>query len=605
MAKVKQLPNREQVPIEHTWDLGKLFADDEAWEREFTATEKRIPRFAKFAGTLGTDAESLAKCLKFDSDFDRRCDRLGAYAYLKAAQDQGNATYQRMVGRYQHLATRAAEAAAFIRPELLAIPERRMKRMLQDPKLSLYRLSLDRILRYRPHTLSDREEKLLAMQGEMASTASKAFRQLLDVDLRFGEVTDSEGKRVELTNSNFGELLRSPDRAVRKEAFHRYYDAFEGHRHTLAATLQGSIHKDVYQARVRGYKSSLQRALFADDVPETVYDNLISTVRRHLPAVHRYYDVRRRALKLREIRHYDTYTPIVSQVESRFEWDQAVETVIASLAPLGERYVSVLSEGLRGRWCDRYPNRGKQSGAFSYGTYDGLPYILMNYHPTVLNDLFTLAHEAGHSMHSWFSIERQPYEYHSYSIFVAEVASTFNERLLSRHLLREATDERLKALLISNEIDDIRGTIVRQTMFAEFEKAAHAMAEAGEPLTVEALRGTYRKLLDDYFGPDFAIDDALSLECLRIPHFYRSFYVYQYATGLSAAVALSRRVTDGGRGELDDYLNFLSAGCSKFPLELLRDAGVDMTGPEPIDAAMQLFAARVEELETLLRSIRH
>lgn len=600
MSKSNKLPTRAQVALADTWDLGVLFESDEAWESAFGEAEKSIGKFAKFKGTLGDSPESLAKCLNFDADVDRRLDRLGNYAYLKSAEDQGNGTYQRMTGRYQNLATRAAEAASFIRPELLALSDKKIEEFLRSKKLAPLKLAIERILRYKPFTLSDREEQLLAMQGEMAGTASRVFRQLLDVDLKFESILNEKGKPVELTNSNFTTLLRSTDRKVRKDAFHTYYKSFESHKNTLSATLQGSLQADVYRARARGYGSSLDQALFGDDVPRSVYENLIATVRSQLPTVHHYYELRRKILKLREIHHYDCYCPLISSTKSKYTWDTAVDVICHALQPLGQDYLGVLEQGLRGRWCDRYPNQGKQSGAFSYGTYDGEPYIMMNFHPNQLNDVFTLAHEAGHSMHSYYSCKNQPYLYHSYTIFVAEVASTFNERLLNHHLLGQAKDKKLQAFLICNEIDDIRSTIVRQTMFAEFEKITHEMVERGEPATVESLRKVYGELLRDYFGEKFAVDEELSLECLRIPHFYRGFYVYKYATGLSAAIALSERVLQGGQQELDDYLGFLSGGCSKMPLALLKDAGVDMTVPGPIEAAMKRLNTQVQALESLM-----
>ncbi len=600
MSRIRSLPNRSKVKVGDTWDLSSLFTDDDAWERAFKKFERQVPKFEKHRGKLGESAKELAACLKFDSDLDRIAERLGTYAFLKTTEDQTNSDYQRMMGRFQNVAVRASEAASFIRPEILAIPKRKLDEFLANKALKHYRLSLERLLRYKKHTLSKKEEQLLAMQGEMAQAAGKAFRQLVDADLKFGNVKDEKGERIELSNSTLSQLMISPKRSVRKAAFHQYYEQFTGHENTLAATLSGSIQKDVYYARARSYDSALGSALYADNVPSAVYDNLISSVRSNLPAVHHYYDVRRRKMKLRDIHHYDTYVPILSELSVKHSWKQAVKIVIKSLAPLGSDYGQVLEKGLNGRWADRYPNRGKQSGAFSCGTYDGDPYILMNYKPEVVDDVFTLTHEAGHSMHSHYSAKHQPFEYYNYTIFVAEVASTFNEQLLSRHLMAGARDDKERAYLINREIDGIRATIVRQTMFAEFEKITHAMAEAGEPLTVQAFKDVYRQLLEAYFGPDFTIDDELSLECMRIPHFYRAFYVYKYATGLSAAIALSKRVVEGGDQELSDYLSFLQGGCSKFPLDLLRDAGVDMEGPEPVDTALSHFGALVEELDSLL-----
>ena len=599
--RTKTLPPRAKVKPADTWDLASLFKSDAEWEAAFKQWEGQIEQYQKFKGHLGDSAEMLAACLRFDASFDRAAERLGVYAYLKTAEDQSNSDYQRMRGRYQHVSTRAGEAASFMRPEILAIPEKTMRQFLAQRELPEWKLALERILRYRPHTLSDKEEQLLAMQGNMAEAANQVFRQLNDADLKWGAVRTEKGERVELGHSSFAAFLRSPKRAVRKEAFHEYYKQYEAHRNSLAAALNGSVQRDVYYAKARGYPSALSQALFADNVPATVYDNLISSVRRGLPAVHRYYALRQRAMKLRDIHHYDTYVPIVSGVERKHTWDQAVKVVVDALSPLGSEYAEELRRGLtEGRWCDRYPNAGKQSGAFSYGTFDGAPYIMMNYQPEVLDHVFTLAHEAGHSMHSFYSARSQPFQYYGYTIFVAEVASTFNEQLLLRHMTARAKSEKEKAYLVNHAIDEIRGTIVRQTMFAEFEKVTHALVEAGEPLTVDTLRKEYRKLLDAYFGPEFVIDPELELECLRIPHFYRAFYVYKYATGLSAAIALSERVTNGGERELNDYLGFLKGGCSKWPLDLLRDAGVDMETGEAVDAAMSRFEQLVGELEELV-----
>tara|TARA_R110002049_G_scaffold4601_5_gene32117 strand:- start:169592 stop:171391 length:1800 start_codon:yes stop_codon:yes gene_type:complete len=594
------LPARKDVNESDRWDLSSLYPNDESWDAEFKKLESRIETYESFRGRLGETAAVLAEALTFDSEFDRAAERLGTYAFLRTTEDQSDSDCQAMKARFQNLAVRAGQAASFMRPELLAIDPDKMAAMMQDDQLELFRLQLERLLRYRPHTLTDNEERILAMQGEMAAAAGNAFRQLNDADLRFGELEDHNGETRELSHATFSQFLISPDRNVRRKAFDQYYEQFSNHENTMAATLTGSIHRDVYYAKVRNFDSSLEAALFPDNVPVDVYDNLITAVRESLPNVHHYLDVRRRKMDLTTIHHYDTYVPILSNIEKHHTWDQATEVLLKSLEPLGSEYLGVLEEGLRGRWADRYPNRGKQSGAFSCGTFDGDPYILMNFKPEVLNDVFTLTHEAGHSMHSWFSARSQPFEYYNYTIFVAEVASTFNEQLLTEYLLSNAADDNERAYLINNELDSIRATVVRQTMFAEFEKRTHEMAEAGEPLTVKSLRSTYRELLDAYFGPEFTIDQKLELECFRIPHFYRAFYVYKYATGLSAAVALSRRVLEGGQAELDDYLKFLSGGCSKDPLDLLRDAGVDMTQPQPVATTLQRFKQLTEELDRLI-----
>ena len=597
---MKMLPKRSEVQAGDTWDLASLFANDAEWEQALAAWEKRIPEFDAFAGTLGSSAERLAECLAFDLEIDRAADRLGTYAHLRASEDTAAAAAQRMMGLFQHAATRAGERASFIQPEIMAIPAEVLSGWLELPVLEPYRLMLDRVVRNRPHVLTEPEEKLLAMQGTFAGTAGKVFRQLTDADMKFGSIVDGKGTEMELSNATFTTLLHDSSPAVRRQAFLQFYGQYEAHANTLAATLSGSNERDAYAAKVRRHPSAVEAALFADNVPLTVYDQLIAAVREHLPTVHRYYDLRRRLLGLDEIHHYDCYVPLVPELEQRHSWDEAVAVIAAALSPLGSDYCNQLEAGLRGRWCDRYPNAGKQSGAFSSGTYDSDPYILMNFQDEVIEHVFTLAHEAGHSMHTRLSAEAQPFQYSGYTIFVAEVASTFNEQLLTRHLMAAASSTKERAAILSREIDAIRATIIRQTMFAEFERISHQTVEAGEPLTLEKIRQIYRELLEAYFGTAFAIDDVLELECLRIPHFYRAFYVYKYATGLSAAIALSKRVSEGGPDELAAYLGFLRGGCSKWPLDLLRDAGVDLETPEPVGLALSRFAELVDELEGLL-----
>ena len=601
MSTVKTLPPRAEVATADQWDLSSLFANDADWEAAFAAWEKQLDGFAKFRGKLADSAEMISALLQFDAAIDRAAERLGNYAFLRTAEDQADSAYQRMKGRFQAAATKAGELASFVRPELMAIDPDTMARYLRSPELEPWRLALDRTLRYRAHTLGPKEEQLLAMQGQMSGAASAIFRQLNDADLKWPLIENERGDKVELGHSSYSAFLHSPERRVRKEAFHTYYAGYESHKNTIAAALNGSVQKDVYYAKARGYPSALESSLFHDNVPVSVYDNLIASVRRNLPAVHKYYDLRRRAMKLDEIHAYDTYVPILSDLDKRHTWDQAVDVVVDSLAPLGTDYTRELRRGMTtARWCDRYPNAGKQSGAFSSGGFDGEPFILMNYQPDVLDHVFTLTHEAGHSMHSYLSAKHQPFQYYNYTIFVAEVASTFNEMLLARHLMARATDDRERAYLINRQLDGIRSTIVRQTMFAEFERVTHQLVEAGEPLTVDTLRTEYRKLLDAYFGPGFVIDKELELECLRIPHFYSAFYVYKYATGLSAAIALAERVTAGGPTELNAYLGFLKGGGSQWPLDLLRGAGVDMATPGPVDAALGYFERLVGELDALL-----
>lgn len=595
------LPARSEVKAADTWNLTPIYADLAAWDSAFAKVSEQLGGYEKFKGRLGEGAGVLREFFEFDEVVSREMDKLGVYASLRASEDQADQTAQRLRGRYSHLATRAGELESWFRPELMALPEATIEKYLKDAGLAPWRLVIERIVRYRPHTLSPGEEKLLAMQGQMSEAAGQVFRQLNDADLKFGSVKDEKGRTVELGHATYSTLLQSPKAEVRATAFAQYYAQYEAHRNTLAAALGGSIHRDVYYARARGFASAREAALFPDNVPVSVYDNLVSAVRKHLPVKHRYYELRRKALGLKKIRFCDTYVPLLSEVKKHHTWEQAVAVVCDSLAPLGGEYVETLRKGLTtDRWSDRYPNKGKSSGAFSSGCFDTAPYIMMNFRPEVLEHVFTLTHEAGHSMHSWYSRRNQPWQTSQYVIFVAEVASTFNEQLLARHLMDNAKSDKERAYLITRQIDAIRATVVRQTMFAEFERDAHAMAEAGEALTVDALRSCYRKLLDAYFGPAFTIDKELELECMRIPHFYRAFYVYKYATGLAAAIALSRKVLDKTPGALDAYLGFLKSGGSKFPLDLLKDAGVDMTTPAPVEAALTQLGELVDELETLM-----
>jgi oligoendopeptidase F len=597
---VKKLPLRSEVNPADTWDLSSFFADDAAWEKSFDAWKKQIEGYSAFKGTLAESAEKLAACFKFDLDAERAGDRLGAYAHLKTTEDQGNSTYQDMMGRFMQTASHAGQIASYIRPEVLAIPADKMEEYLESPALASYKLLLTRMLRFKPHTLGEKEEKLLAMQAEMAQAASQIYHQLNDTDMNFGTVEDEKGQTIELSHGTYSRLLNSPSREVRATAFDTYYKQYEAHAHALAATLNAVVQKDVYYAKARNYPSAREAALFPDNMPVAVYDNLIDSIHRHLPALHRYYEVRRRKMGLPDIHFYDTYVPILAEYQTRHTWDQAVKTIVAALAPLGDEYCRTIGKGIAGRWCDRYENRGKQAGAFSSGCYDSDPVILMNYQPEVLEHVFTLAHEGGHSMHSHYSKKNQPFAYHQYTLFVAEVASTFNEMLLAKYLLAHAADNKQRAYILNRQIDGIRNTVFRQTMFAEFEKQAHASIESGKPLTLDRFKGLYHDLLATYFGPKFTLDAALDLECFRIPHFYRNFYVYKYATGISAAMALVERVTGGGKQELADYLNFLKGGCSKDPLDLLRDAGVDMEKPQSVDNALAKFGKMVEELDALI-----
>jgi oligoendopeptidase F len=592
------IPERKDVAAGDQWDLTPLFDTDQAWEEAFETVQKDLEGYAAYKGRLGESAEVLRTAIAFDLDLSRRLDRLYTYAHLKNDEDQSNQGY---LGRYQRavgLYTRAAELSSFMRPELMAVDENRMAAFLESPELAEYRFYLEKILRLRAHTRSPAEEELLAMSGEMAQTARQVFGQLDNVDLNFGTLADDQGREVELSHGNFTTFLQNPDRDVRRHAFDQYYARYDQHKHTIGAALGGSIKGDLFYARSRSYADCRTAALHGDRMPAAVYDNLITTVRSNLEPLFRYFDFRRQALGLETLHFYDTYVPIVKDIDFQMPYAEAVETCGQALAPLGADYTRTMAEGLNGTWVDRYENRGKRSGAYSSGCYDSPPYILLNYEAGNINSLYTLAHEAGHSMHSLLSCRNQPYVYHNYTIFVAEVASTFNETLLSAHLMtRYRDDPRMRAYLLNREIDNIRATLFRQTMFAEFELAVHRRAETQQPLTLEAFTGIYRELLEVYFGGRLVLDEVLALECLRIPHFYSAFYVYKYATGISAAIALASQVMDGASDARERYLEFLGLGGSRFPLEELKAAGVDMTSPAPIEQAIAHFERLVAELE--------
>lgn len=592
------VPTRDQVPVGDTWDLTLLYATPADWQAAFEKVQRDYAGVAQWKGRVGESAATLRAVLEFDKELSLHIERLGHYASLLTSGDSSSAEHLAREAQFENLLTRIGEATAFVAPEIQAIEDATFDEFLKDPQLAEWVITLRKQRRYKPHTLTANEERLLALGSSALRGHGETFSQLTDVDMVFGKVADENGAERELTQSSYSSFLVKRDGEVRRRAFKAFYAEFDAHKFTVASTLANSIKADVFTARARNYPSAREAALFSDDMPASVYDNLIATVRANLPALHRYYALRRRLLKLDEIHQYDTYVPIVDNIETDIPWDAACDKVLAALAPLGREYTTTLGTGLRGRWCDRYENKGKRSGAFSSSSFGNPPFILMNYKRDVFAEVYTLAHEAGHSMHTWYAQRTQRFQDYNYPIFLAEVASTFNEELLTHHLLAETTDPRMRAYLINRQIDDIRGTIYRQTMFAEFEKLTHAMEEAGEPLTLDSFRATYRGLLDAYFGPDFAIDSELELECLRIPHFYRAFYVYKYATGLSAAVALAQQVLGGG--DVERYLGFLRSGGAKMPLPTLAEAGVDMSQPAPIAAALAVFAQRVEELEKLL-----
>ena len=591
---------RADLPDSDKWDLSHLFADVDKWMEDFSWLQKTYPRISDWKGRLGESAETLAASLDFEKTFDLKIERLYHFASLQLAEDSANPDYLARMGQFQNLMTKISETGSFMTPEIQAIPDDKFAQFLADPALADWNIALKKIRRMKPHVLSEREERLLALGSAALDGYDETFSQLTDVDMKFGVLLDEKGEEKPLTQSSFSSFLVKRDHDLRKRAFHQFYEEFQDHQFTLAASLAYSVKADVFRASARNYPSALEASLFRDDIPVAVYDGLISAVRKNFAPLFRYYELRRRVLGLAELHQYDTYVPLVAEIESHVSFDEAIETILSAFEPLGSEYTAALAEGLRGRWCDRYETKGKRSGAFSSGSFGAPPYILMNYKSDVFSDVYTLAHEAGHSMHTWFAQRTQLYQDYNYPIFLAEVASTFNEELLTHHLLEKTDDKKMRAYIINRQIDDIRGTLFRQTMFAEFEKIIHAIEERGDALTLDVFKAEYHALLEAYFGSGVVLDPQLDLECLRIPHFYNAFYVYKYATGISAAVALSERVLAKRPGAVDAYLGFLKSGGSKFPLETLREAGVDMTTAAPIESTLRLFERRLGELESLL-----
>ena len=599
MTTAKTL-TRADLPDSDKWDLSHLFTDVGKWAEDFVWLQQTYPKIAEWRGKLDESAATLAACLEFEKSLDLRIERLFHYASLQLSEDSANPEYLARMGQMQNLLTKIAEAASFLSPKIQAIPDDTFAQFLEDPALAEWRIALRKIRRMKPHVLSEREERLLALGSAALDGYDETFSQLTDVDMKFGILLDDKGQEKPLTQSSYGSFLVKRDHALRKRAFHQFYDEFQDHQFTLASALAYSVKADVFRARARNYPSALEASLFRDDIPVAVYEGLIAAVRNNLAPLFRYYELRRRALGLDELHQYDTYVPLVPEIESHVSFDEAIETILAAFEPLGAEYTVALSEGLRGRWCDRYETKDKRSGAFSSGSFGAPPYILMNYKTDVFSDVYTLAHEAGHSMHTWFAQRSQAFQDYNYPIFLAEVASTFNEELLTHHLLKQTEDKKMRAYIINRQIDDIRGTLFRQTMFAEFEKIIHSIEERGDALTLDVFKSEYHALLQAYFGSGVVLDPQLDLECLRIPHFYNAFYVYKYATGISAAVALSERVLAKQPGAVETYLDFLRSGGAQFPLETLSAAGVDMTTPAPIESTLALFNRRLTELETLL-----
>lgn len=600
MPTLQTLTRRTEIPVEYTWNLESIFASNDEWEQQFQTLQQRIPELEALKGTLSQSGDALLKVLQTRDAIFEPMERLYVYASMRRDEDTTVSQYQAMADRATQLMVRASTAASYIEPEILALPQETLDRFLQETTgLQLYAQQLHDLNRKRPHIRSAEVEAVLAAAGDITSAPDDIFSMIDNADLKLPEITNEEGQQVPLTKGNYLIYIRSKNRRVRKEAFEALHGTFLKQRNTIAATLAAQVKTDIFYTRQRNYSTSRERALARNNIPVSVYDNLIATVSAHIPLLNRYMKLRKKQLGLDELHMYDLYVPIVEEREDKISYEQARETVAAALSVLGDDYVTILKRGFAQRWIDVFETPGKRGGAYSGGSYGTQPFILLNFQNN-RDSMFTLAHELGHSMHSYFTRTNQPYQYGDYTIFVAEVASTFNEGLLTSYLLNHTNDKDTRLAVLNHALEDFRGTLFRQTMFAEFEFQIHQRAEAGEALTADTLSALYKALNEKYYGGETVIDDLISIEWARIPHFYYNFYVYQYATGISAASALVQQVLNEGQPAVERYLNFLKSGSSDYSIELLKRAGVDMTSPEPIRQAFQLFESYLAQMESLL-----
>lgn len=595
-----KIPNRSEVPESDKWNLSSIYKSNDEWEAALKELPALTEKVVSFKGKLSSSSKTLLEALKALEAAELKMETVYHYASLQHEADENDSLATDRDGRAMMAYTEMQSALSFMDPELLAIPEETLRTWISEPEYKDYKKYVEKLLHFNKYTLSEKEERILSLQMQPGQTPSNAFSVLENVDLnkQFGTV-NVKGEEKPLTQTTFTTLLKNQDRKVRETAYKQFYKKFEDFQNVISALYAGSVNQDVFSMRARGYDSSLHHALYGNKVPLSVYHNLIDCVHKNLGTLHEYYSLRKKILGLSELRHYDVYVPLVKSVAMHHTYEEAVEICRNALAPLGKEYTDRLCNGLLNGWADRYENVGKRSGAFSSGAYIGDPYILLNYDADDIRDVFTMAHEGGHSMHSWYSVHNNPFLSYDYTIFEAEVASTFNEELVFEYLLKNAKTEDEKKYLLAMRADDILATLHRQTMFAEFELKTHEFVENGTPLTAELLRKTYRELLELYFGPEMHFEENSDMEGLRIPHFYTAFYVYKYATGISAALALAKRVTTGGEKERNDYFEFLKSGGSRYPIESLRVAGVDMESTEPVQAACDTFKEIVEQLKKM------
>ena len=596
------MKKRSEADSKYTWKLEDMVAEDSQWEQMFKEASGEISEYASYKGRLAGSADTLYACLLFDDKLSQKIERLYVYARMRSDEDTTVQRYQDMFSRAQTLSYRAAENSSFLVPEILSMDRELLEQyMAADNGIGHFKRALEIILARRDHTLSGEMEELLAQSYDATQGASQIFTMFNNADVKFPVITGESGEGIQITHGNYISLMENQDRRIRKDAFEGLYSVYEQFSNTLAAAFSSNVKQAVFYAKAKKYASSREYYLADNEVPELVYDNLVKAVRENIVKLHEYTRVRKDVLGVDELHMYDLYVPMVAAADRRYTYEEAKSIVLEGLAPLGEEYLSLLKQGFDSRWIDVYENEGKRSGAYSWGTYGSHPYVLLNFHGT-LNDVFTLAHEMGHSIHTWYSDRNQPFTYAGYKIFVAEVASTCNETLLIRHLLKKAGSREEKAYLLNHFLESFRGTLFRQTMFAEFEDMAHKKAARGESLTAESLCSIYRQLNADYFGPAMTVDRQIDYEWERIPHFYTPFYVYQYATGFSAAVAISSRIMSGEPGALEGYKKFLSGGCSMKPIELLKLCGVDMSTTRPVDEALGFFGELIEEFKKCIHT---
>ncbi|SHI12102.1 oligoendopeptidase F [Sporanaerobacter acetigenes] len=591
---------REEIDAKYKWDLESMYANDELWEEDFKKAQGLAEKVTEYKGRTVESSATLLEVLKLRDELFRLTENVVVYARMRSDEDSRKSTYQALADRGMSLAAQIEEKASFIIPEILLLDESDLKKYLEEEEgLKIYAHYLEKAFGKKEHILSKEEEALLAQMGEVANSPENVFSMLNDADIKFPIIKDENNNDVEITHGNFIPLMESKDRRVRRDAFEGVYHTYKELENTFAATLNGCVKKNIFYAKARKYSSSIEASLDQNNIPVSVYDNLVESVNNNLDAMHKYMEIRKKALGLDELHMYDLYTPIVKDVNIKVPFEEAKDMVAKGLEPLGEDYIKTLKEGFSTRWIDVYENRGKRSGAYSSGTYDSKPFVLLNYHET-LDNIFTTAHEMGHSMHSYFSKTTQPYIYGGYSIFLAEIASTTNECLLMDYMLKNVKDDNEKLYLLNHYLEQFRTTVYRQTMFAEFERDIHRYVENGGALTASYLNDTYKKLNEKYYGKEMIVDDEIASEWARIPHFYYNYYVFQYSTGFSSAVSLSQQILKDGEDAVDRYIGFLKSGDSDYPINVLKKAGVDMTTSEPVDSALKLFGQLVDEMSKLI-----